>query len=165
MSLETNVRNALTRVATEFKTINLKVTGNSTGALTALTTTDKTSLVAAVNEIKAAVGASGDGLTMQQVEDKIALVIGAAPVALDTLAELAAALNSDANFAATMNTALGFRVRFDVAQTLTAGQKTQVLANIGAVAVGHDHFADHYTKAEIGDVTSNLVTHFESGLV
>lgn len=38
-------------------------------------------------------------------------VIDAAPTALDTLNELAAALGDDANFATTMNTALGLRTR------------------------------------------------------
>jgi hypothetical protein len=57
MSLATNVSNLATRVATEFKTIRTLVTGSGTGTLSGLTTTDKSSVVAAINEVKA--GSSG----------------------------------------------------------------------------------------------------------
>jgi len=68
------------------------------------------------------------------VAAQIAAVINSAPAALDTLDELAAALGDDANFASTVTTALGNRLRFDAAQTLTAPQKAQALANLGIVA-------------------------------
>ena len=73
--------------------------------------------------------------------------------ALDTLAELAAALGNDPNFSATLATQIANRVRFDAAQTLTAPQQTQARANIGAqsaAAIGdpdHDIVAD-YTAAK-----------------
>ncbi|MBK6284976.1 MAG: hypothetical protein IPF54_22150 [Draconibacterium sp.] len=44
--------------------------------------------------------------------------------------ELAAALGDDANFAATVNTALTNRLRFDAAQTLSGPQQTQAQANL-----------------------------------
>lgn len=164
MSLDTNLRNALTRVATEFKATNTRMTGNSAGTLTGLTTTTKTSLVAAINEVKSAVVAGG-GLTLGDVDARIALTVGAAPSALDTLVELAAALGNDANFASTTTTSLAARLRFDATQSLTAPQKTQGLANLGAAASNHNHDAQYFTKAEIGDVTFNFVTLFEAGLV
>jgi hypothetical protein len=68
------------------------------------------------------------------VSTSVAALVAGSPAALDTLNELAAALGSDANFATTMTTALGFRLRFDAAQTLTAPQKVQALANLGIVA-------------------------------
>lgn len=160
MSLETNMRNALTRIATEFKAVNGRV-----GSLSALTTTNKTSLVTAINELKAQIVEGGDGLTMGDVEARIQQIIGTAPITLDTFQEIASALDNDPNFASTIMTALGNRVRFDAAQSLTAEQRTQVLSNIGAAATAHNHDSQYYTKAEIGDVTSNLVAHFEAGLV
>lgn len=54
-----------------------------------------------------------------------------APTTLDTLNELANALGDDPNFATTTATALGNRLRFDAAQSLTTGQKTQAQANLG----------------------------------
>lgn len=147
------------------------------GSLSALTTTAKASLVAAVNELKTAVDAAaggglsiddgaGDGATgVTWSADKIFDAIEAAKTAvkndltagaaaaLDTLSELAAALNNDPAFAATIAAEIANRVRYDAAQTLTAPQQTQARANIGAqsaAAIGdpdHDIVAD-YTAAK-----------------
>ena len=147
------------------------------GSLSALTTTAKASLVAAVNELKTAVDsaagggvsindAAGDGATgvtwsANKIHDTIEaaklavkndLTAGAA-AALDTLSELAAALNNDPAFAATIAAEIANRVRYDAAQTLTAPQQTQARANIGALsaaAIGDpDHnFVADYTAAK-----------------
>jgi hypothetical protein len=53
MSLATNVTDLATRIGTEFKTIRTLISGSGTGNISGLTTTDKTSLVAAINEVKA----------------------------------------------------------------------------------------------------------------
>lgn len=57
MSLVSNLQTAFTRVGTEFKSIRTLISGTATGDISGLTTTDKSSLVAAVNEVKA--GATG----------------------------------------------------------------------------------------------------------
>lgn len=66
MSLATNVSDLATRIATEAKALRTLINGNAAD-LSALTTTAKTNLVAAINELDAAIGASGatnlDGLT------------------------------------------------------------------------------------------------------
>ena len=145
--------------------------------MSALNTTAKASLVAAVNELKTAVDAAagggvsindgaGDGATgvtwsANKIHDTIEaaklavkndLTAGAA-AALDTLSELAAALNNDPAFSATIAAEIAKRVRFDTAQTLTAPQQTQARANIGAqsaAAIGDpDHnFVADYTAAK-----------------
>lgn len=56
MSLQSNLASAFTRVATEFKTVYSRI-----GSLTDLTTSNKTSLVSAVNEVRAA-AASATGI-------------------------------------------------------------------------------------------------------
>lgn len=61
----------------------------------------------------------------------IAALVNSSPSTLDTLKELADALGDDPNFATTMATALGLRLRVDVAQSLSAGQKAQLAANGG----------------------------------
>lgn len=53
MSLASNLQTAFTRVGTEFKTIRTLITGTATGDLSGLTTTDKSSLRAAINEVNA----------------------------------------------------------------------------------------------------------------
>lgn len=145
MSLATNVANLATRVATEAKSLRTLINGNALDN-SALVTTAKTNLVAAINEVASSV-ASASGIddattsastawssskTDTEIQAKVAAVIDAAPGTLDTLNELAAALGDDPNFATSINTAIGNRVRFDAVQTLTAPQQTQARANIGA---------------------------------
>lgn len=56
MSLSTNVSDLATRIGTEAKALRTLINGNAAD-LSALTTTAKTNLVAAINEVDAAVGA------------------------------------------------------------------------------------------------------------
>ena len=170
MTLEQRLILLAQAIGADIKALNI-----SQGALTDLDTTTKTSLVAAVNELKGIVNglsgalindAAGDGdTTVTWSADRIFDAIAAASVALkdeltdgaaaalDTLAELAAALNDDPNFAATIAAEIANRVRYDAAQTLTAPQQAQARANIGAlgaVEIGnpdHDFVAD-YTAAK-----------------
>jgi hypothetical protein len=75
-------------------------------------------------------------------------ILGAGvPGALDTLDELAAALGDDANFGATVTTALANRVRVDTAaQGLTVTQQGNARTNIAAVGT-----------VDIGDPDTDLV--------
>jgi hypothetical protein len=73
--------------------------------------------------------------TQNYTDTAIADLVDSAPVTLDTLNELAAALGDDANFSATTATALGYRLRVDTsAQNLTSTQKTNALTNLGITA-------------------------------
>lgn len=173
MSLATRLTDLATRIATECKSIRTLVNGNAAD-LSALDTTTKTSLVAALNELKGELDelalasgatindASSSSTTQTWSIDKIASEIGvavaaliaSAPSALNTLDELAAALGDDASFSATVTTALGNRVRTDTnAQGLNDTQKGNARTNIGAIAA-----------ADIGDPDTNFVTTFETGL-
>lgn len=53
MSLETRLRDLTLGVATDYKQLRVWLTGSSSGDLTGLTTTAKTSIIAAINEVKA----------------------------------------------------------------------------------------------------------------
>lgn len=53
MSLQTRLGDLITAIGTDYKFLRSMITGSSTGDLTGLTTTDKTSVVAAINETKA----------------------------------------------------------------------------------------------------------------
>ena len=115
------------------------------GSLTTLTTTNKTSLVAALNELKTAIAnasnindtATNTSATWSSQKINTALnnavtsLVNGAGTTLDTLKELAAALGNDANFAATIATQMGKRVRVDAAQTFTAAEQAQGCANLG----------------------------------
>lgn len=163
-TLQARITDLATRMATECKSLRTLINTNAS-TLSALTTTQKGSLVAAINELKSAIDGAGSSITISdsttsttQVwsSSKVASAIqtakneltNGATSALDTLAELAAALGNDANFASTVTTALGYRLRYDAAQTLTAAQKTQACSNLG-----------------VGEPDTDFVTTFNSGLV
>lgn len=173
MSMQTRLQDLATRVATECKSIRTLVNGNAAN-LAALNTTAKGNLVAALNELKGEIDAlalaagatindaSSSSTTQTWSINKIsselaaavAALVASAPSALDTLDELANALGDDANFATTIATALGNRVRTDTAaQGLNGTQQSNARTNIAAVG-----------SAEIGDPDTNFVTGFEAGL-
>lgn len=163
MSLQTQLNSFVLRVAEEFNTVK-----GRTGVLTNLTTTDKSSLVAAINELKAAIVAAAaiDDLqasasTTYSSNKIVALldalkadILGGADPAYDTLLELQQALQNDQTGIAALTAALDKRVRFDAAQTLTAAEQQQARDNIGAVAA-----------SDIGDTATDFVAIFEAALV
>lgn len=53
MSLITQLGNLITAIGTDYKTLRTWIAGSSSANLTGLTTTDKTSLLAAINEVNA----------------------------------------------------------------------------------------------------------------
>lgn len=150
MSLETRIVSLAQAIGADIKTLNA-----TQGSLSALNTTTKTSLVAAINELVLMIGSAGaeiddaagngsttvtwsadkifDSIEAAKTAVKNELVSGAS-AALDTLNELAAALNSDPSFATTIAAEIANRVRFDAAQTLTSPQQAQARTNIAAAA-------------------------------
>lgn len=151
MSLAVNLSDLATRVATEAKALRTLLNGNSAN-LAALTTTAKSNLVAAINELQSEIDAiaSGGGAaindgstsgssvwssskTSTEISSAVAALVASAPGTLDTLNELAAALGDDPAFSATITTALGNRVRTDTAaQGLNGTQQANARTNIGA---------------------------------
>ncbi|MCZ2074250.1 MAG: hypothetical protein LC130_04535 [Bryobacterales bacterium] len=163
MSLQTQLNSFVLRVAEEFNTVK-----GRTGTLTALTTTDKSSLVAAINELKAAIVTAvmiddmQVSTTTTYSSNKVvtlldalkADILGGADPAYDTLLELQQALQNDQSGIAALTSAIDKRVRFDAAQTLTVLEQQQARTNIGAVAA-----------TDIGDVATDFVAIFEAALV
>lgn len=173
MALQVRIGNLITAIGTDYKTVKGWI-----GDLAALTTANKTSLVAAVNELVAAVppappdattavkgivelatlaevaagadtvrAVTAEGVRQERIALKAEILGAGVPAALDTLDELSAALNDDANFAAATTTALANRVRVDTAaQGLTAQEKLNARTNI-----------DVYSKTELGDPETDLV--------
>lgn len=81
MSLQTRLDDLITAIGTDYKQFRSWLTGSSSGDLTGLTTTDKSSIVAAINEVDAKPSGGGD------VDDATTTVKGI--VELATLAEVA----------------------------------------------------------------------------
>lgn len=161
MSLETKIIALAQAIGADVKQVNVKI-----GDLSALPTTAKDSIVAAIVELQGLIAGAGAviddtaGIGATAVAwsaDKIATslaqaktdvkndILDGAGEALDTLKELAAALNNDPNFAATIANELSSRVRFDAVQTLNTAQKLQACTNIGVGNPEHDYVTDYNT--------------------
>lgn len=146
MSVQTSIAAALLRLVTAINAVNTK-----TGTLSSLTTTDKTNLVAALNEVKAASSSINDAATgssstwsstkiQTQINSALTALINGADGANDTLKELADQITALAQ-------ADNGLLSFTQAQTLSTGQKQQACANIG-----------------VGDPEHNYVTAIEASL-
>lgn len=176
-TLQSRLQDAMTRVATECKSIRTLLNGNAADH-TALITTAKGNLVLAINEVKTqanALAASGGAtindastasasqtwsinkITEELNDTAVAVkneILGGAGAAYDTLQELKTLLDGEAANITTINTALGNRVRTDINnQGLTTVQKQNARTNI-----------DAYGSTELGNPDANLVTTFETGL-
>lgn len=163
MSLTTRIESLVIRVAQEFNDVRAK-----TGNLANLTTTDKSNLVVAINELQAAVAASGAiddaqiTTTTTYSSSKIvalldalkAEILGGADAAYDTLVEIQQLLQNGTSGLDALLAAVNNRVRFDAAQTLTAPEQAQARNNIGAVAA-----------SDVGDTDTDFVAVFEGALV
>jgi len=101
-----------------------------------------------VSEVTGLQGLLDGKTTETYVNTQITNVIGAAPAALDTLTELAAALGDDANYAATVTTALAGKV-----------DDSQVLTNVPSGAV----FTDTDTTYSAGSGMVLSGTEFSVG--
>lgn len=157
MSLATNISNLATRVGTEFKTIRTLISGSGTGTISGLTTTDKSSLVAAINEVQAA-GTSGGA------SDASTTVKGIIEIA--TLAEVSTGTDT-----ARAVTPQGVKQAMDdvKAAILGAGVPAALdtLDELAAALADDANFAGTMATfiSDVGSTSTNFVTTFEAGLV
>jgi capsid protein len=163
MSLATRIESLVIRVAQEFNDVRAKA-----GNLANLTTTDKSNLVAAINELKAAVVSSSEiddgniatsstfsSSKIVTLLDALKIeILGGADAAYDTLLEIQQLLQNGTSGLDALLTAVNNRVRFDAAQSLTAPEQAQARSNIGAVAA-----------SDVGNTDTDFVAVFEGALV
>ncbi|CAG2146141.1 hypothetical protein [Ralstonia mannitolilytica] len=163
MSLTTRIESLVIRVAQEFNDVRAKA-----GNLAHLTTTDKSSLVAAINELKAAVVSSAViddahvAATTTYSSNKIVSlldalkteILGGADAAYDTLVEIQQLLQNGTSGLDPLLAAVNNRVRFDAAQSLTVAEQLQARSNIGAVAA-----------TDVGNTDTDFVAVFVGALV
>lgn len=159
------IKSVVQAIGADMKALKIAI-----GDLTALTTTNKTNLVAAINELVALTGqpqgaqiddtATNGATDVVWSADKVFDAIEAAKVAvkdeltdgasaaLDTLKELSTALGDNPNFAADIATALAKRVRVDAVQVFTVLEKKQGCENLGIGDPDYDFVAD-YAAAKV----------------
>ncbi|WP_347252877.1 hypothetical protein [Dokdonella sp.] len=162
MSLASRIESLVIRVAQEFIDVRAK-----TGNLAQLATTEKSNLVAAINELKDAVTATSgidDGqiststtYSSNKIVDLLdtlkAEILGGADAAYDTLLEIQELLTSGSTGLDALLAAVNNRVRFDAAQALTSEEQAQVRSNIGAIA-----------STDVGDPETDFSAVFEAAL-
>lgn len=165
MTLETKIRDLATAVATEINTIRTE-----RGALASLSTTEKASIVGAINELKTAIDSVSsatinDAVTAtdsvwsstkvnSEISTAVSDLVNGAPGALDTLAELATALTGNDSDIAGILTSLSNRVRTDTAaQGLDATAQGNARTNIGA-----------QSSAAVGNTDRDFAADFIGGL-
>jgi hypothetical protein len=134
--------------------------------LSALTTTAKSNLVSAINELNSSFLAAGiddtapsTSLTKSYSANKVTEllvslksdILGGAGASYDTLLELQNLLVNDESAISGLLAAVANRVRFDESQSLTAAQSLIARTNIGAVG-----FVD------TGDLETNLVSVYNT---
>ena len=134
MSLATRIESLVIRVAQEFNDVRAKA-----GNLANLTTTDKSNLVAAINELKGRRGVVGGdrrcavAATTTYSSNKIVSlldalkteILGGADAAYDTLVEIQQLLQNGTSGLDALLAAVNNRVRFDAAQSLTVAEQLQ----------------------------------------
>lgn len=177
MSLELKIAALITAVGGDVKALTTKI-----GDTTSLSTTAKANLVAAINEVQAAVATlqadsttindtAGDGdvnvtWSADKIHDEIVArvqaakndLLGGAGAALDTLKELADALNNDASYATNIAAMLTKRLAVDDVQVFTNAEKLQGRENIGAAA----DTELQQLKTDLGDVDADLVALYNT---
>lgn len=121
------------------------------GDLTTLATTDKTSVVRAMNELKASIGAVNTGTdettVNQLIDNKINALIDNAPEALNTLKEIADKLQADESTATALASTVSKKVAFDSPQSLSTEQQKQAQENIGLGDLSSADLVTVYTTA------------------
>ena len=125
--------------------------GTKLGDLTTLTTTDKTSVVRAMNELKASIGAVNTGTdesaVNQLIDNKINALVNNAPEALNTLKEIADKLQADESTATALASTVSKKVAFDSPQSLSTEQQKQAQENIGLGDLSSADLVTVYTTA------------------
>lgn len=132
-SLTGNVTGNITSSGTSTFT---DVTINGTLNLNSGTTGTITGLSTPVN--------ATDAAHKQYVDDSISALVAAAPAALDTLNELAAALNDDANFATTVNNSIATKL------SLSGGTMT------GTISMGSNSITDLAAPVSANDAARKI---------
>jgi len=140
------ISNLASTIGTDVKQIIANI-----GTLSDLTTQQKTSLVLAINELKAAINSIDltaiidDAKTVTNltwssskitsaISQAVNDLISGAPETLDTLKELADAIETNKDAIEALQTIASGHVKYDGAQTLTTEQKAQARTNIDAVS-------------------------------
>lgn len=158
-----NLSAAFTAAGVDVKGLLAKI-----GDLGTLTTTQKASLVGALNELKTGIDAAvkiDDAKTQagttwsstkinSAINAAISALVSGAPEALDTIKEVADAINTNKDAITALQQIAAGHVKFDAAQTLSDTQKQQARENIDAVSAAQLAATDTKAQKGVDDLTT-----------
>ena len=174
----TNLSTAFSAVGVDIKDLLAKI-----GDPSQLTTTQKASLVVALNELKTGLGELQQAINDKsqiddavtaltstwsstkinaQIEAAVAGLVNGAPDTLNTLKELADAMQGNADAIAALQDIAGGHVKFDEAQSLTAEQQAQARANISAASVAELNAVKTTAEKGVSDAAAAQTTANEA---
>lgn len=176
MTTDANIQAGFNALVTGVNNVKALI-GPGATPLTALTTTDKSNVIAALNELKssidsvsASVGATIDDATTNTTnawsgskistelaaatQNAIDAIVDGAPAAKDTLVELITFIDANEGSIVTMLAEQAKRVAVNQAQSFTAAEKIQGNANLGSVSL-----------VEFGPVDTDYAAIVNAGLV
>jgi hypothetical protein len=167
MSLETRVKEMLLDVATDYNTFRIWITGTSVGTLANLLTTDKTSLIAAINEVFQKADTATVPTATTAVEGKVRLAslsemaIGADGAAVATVAGVRqerVALKAELLGGAdpTWDTIQELKLLVDEAE------ESDQIVNLTTLVGQKVNADDVYTKAEIGNSDADFAAYYQA---
>jgi len=163
MSLQTRLSDFITAVGTDYKQLRTWITGSSTGDLTGLTTTNKTSLVAAVNEVKAGSSAAVPATTTSAGIAEIATLAEVTTgtdatrfVTPEGVRQERVALKAEILGGATA----AFDTLNELATLVQAAEETSVIDALTTVVGGKANTVDVYNKTELGVPETDLVAAY-----
>lgn len=159
-----NLSAAFTAAGVDVKGLLAKI-----GDLGTLTTTQRASLVGALNELKTGIDAAvkiDDAKTQvgttwsstkinSAINAAISALVSGAPEALDTIKEVADAINTNKDAITALQKIAAGHVKFDAAQTLNDTQKQRARENIGAVSAAQLAAKLNGTVAKVGEVSGD----------
>jgi hypothetical protein len=182
VSLQTRISELITAIGTDYKQIRTWITGSSSGDLTGLTTTAKSNLVDAINEVDAAVDAATIPDASETVKGKVELAtLAEVGTGTDTARAVTpagvrqerVALKAEilgAGVPAALDTldelaaALADDANFAATTTTALGNRVRVDTNAQGLTDTQKGNArtniDVYSKAEIGDPETDLAAAY-----
>lgn len=176
MTTDANIQAGFNALITGVNNVKALI-GSGATPLTALTTTDKSDVVSALNELKAGLDAavaasgatindstsnttnawSGSKITTElatATQNAVDAIVDGAPGAKDTLVELITFIDANEGSIVTMLAEQAKRVAVNGAQSFTAAEKIQGNANLGSVSI-----------ADFGPTNTDYAAIVNAGLV
>lgn len=166
MSLRTRLEELAIAVATDYKQVHTWITGSSSGTLDALTTTDKSSLIAAINEAKAGnAGSPPDATEVTKGVVELASLIEVA-TGTDVARAVTAAGVRQERLALKEEILGGATAAYDTLQELKAlidsAEETDAIDALTTQVGLKADKTEIYTRTELGDPENDLVAVYNT---